>query len=128
MSNLPPFQTQYNKIIDAYFKDEIKPYDAEFCFCGNLCNNQDDWCRMPCLRHNDFMGYFGKDFVRMESALLLTIEKQCGNRSVYEHQEYENALFKGMAKALEILREIHQEHGEVTDEAPVFNKRILQGV
>jgi hypothetical protein len=30
------YKTAYNKIIDAYFKDEIRPYISKFCFCGTL--------------------------------------------------------------------------------------------
>lgn len=42
--------------------------------------------------------------------------------------DYENKLFNGMVAALEVLKQIHIEHGEVIDEEPVFTKRILQPI
>ncbi len=132
MSNLPPFQTQYNKIIDAYFKDEIKPLYAKFCFCGTLCNNTSKWFYSPRQEHRNSHGYIGAEFVYMEKALLDTMYLQLqfdDTVVMYEsHPKYESALFDGMVAALSALREIHISRGQVIDEAPVFNKRFLKGI
>jgi len=124
MDTLPKFSDSYNKVITAYFKDEIKPWDAKFCFCGTLCDNKEYWFKMPCISHNDFMGYTGKDFVRMEQALLYTI----AGFGVFTWKDegterYETAVFEGMCAALTELENIHKERGEITD-VPVLEKRV----
>ena len=30
------YNEAYSKIIDAYFRDEIRAMDSNFCFCGTL--------------------------------------------------------------------------------------------
>lgn len=42
MQRLTYFEAR-NKIIEAYFRDEIEPWECKFCFCGNLCNNTTEW-------------------------------------------------------------------------------------
>jgi len=37
------YKQAYDKIIDAYFKDEIKPMDSNFCFCGTLHGAKRGW-------------------------------------------------------------------------------------
>ena len=122
MNTLPKFSEQYDKIIDAYFKNEIKPYDAKFCFCGTLNNNDSRWCVSSFLKfHADFGNYKGVEYVRMENALFESIEYSLPNSP-----EYEDFLFKGMCAALEVLKQIHIEHGEVIDEVVPFTKRELE--
>lgn len=35
----PTFKEQYNKIVNAYLKGELNPWDGCACFVGNLLNN-----------------------------------------------------------------------------------------
>jgi hypothetical protein len=122
------YSQAYDKIIHAYFRDEIKPLDARFCFCGTLCNNSEGWVLDTVGRkHRDFGQYKGDEYVRMERALLDAIKSTSNGYSTKKTNpaEYEDALFAGMCAALEVLKQIHIERGEVIDEVPVFTKRDL---
>lgn len=141
------YKQAYNKIIDAYFKDEIKPFDAEFCFCGTLCKKRSSFWLGS--------GYSNKQLRMMEGALLVTLQKKTvgfigepvwvrdmclpGDQlafhlnnqegvtefQILEHPIYEDALFSGMSAALDVLKQIHIERGEIIDEVPEFVKREL---
>jgi len=39
----PTFREQYNKIVGAYLRDELKPLNSCACFVGNLLNNTAGW-------------------------------------------------------------------------------------
>ena len=127
------YQQAYNKIIDAYFKDEIKPFDAQFCFCGTLCGSS-DWL------YNREDSYSPAEYTKMELALFsglrsigLRIMQNQGSTAtpvmgildVITHARYEDALFAGMCAALEVLKEIHRERGENVDDVPEFTKRMI---
>lgn len=66
----------------------------------------------------------------MEFALVYTVNENKGNND-YDpkkhpyNEQYEAALFAGMSAALDVLKQIHIERGEVIDEVPVFTKRQL---
>lgn len=108
----------YDKIIEAYFKDEIKPWDAKFCFCGNLNDKAMLWGH----RVHDTNGYYTmSEYRSMEDALLTTDVARFEPDDV----EYEDALFAGMSAALDILKEIHRSRGENVDELPALTKRVL---
>lgn len=119
------YRQAYDKIIDAYFKDEIKPYSPKFCFCGTLCDNSMDWAKdsylsvMKGAPHNDFGNYTGFDYMMMERALFCQDGKLVGEFT-------EEVLFTGMCAALEVLKQIHKDRGENVDNVPVFTKRNLQ--
>lgn len=127
------YKQAYDKIIDAYFKDEIKPLHPCFCFCGTLCDGEIGWCRSPLDNHYDYKNYTGYEYVRLEKALIHTMriirdEVACFNLLYMEKTNpvaYEHALFDGMCAALDVLKQIHIERGEVIDEVPVFTKREL---
>lgn len=113
----------YDLIIQAYFKDEIKPYEPRFCFCGTLCNNNGAWSKDTCRlsRRNDFGNYSGDEYTKMEEALFDHVE-----RSRLPSADYETRLFNGMSAALDVLKEIHRSRGENVDEIPTpFTKRLL---
>lgn len=121
------YKQAYDKIIDAYFKDEIKPYDPAFCFCGTLCDNSVNWFLNPCTEHYTSHGYLGKDFVKMEVALWSTLINDEG-QPLHEEgtPEFELELFDGMSAALDVLKEIHESKGEIVDEPiETFKKREL---
>ena len=126
------YKEAYDKIIDAYFKDEINPYDREFCFCGTLARSS-AW-----LFSND---YNIGEFKRMEYALLSTImniiypndtDIYCQTRHdktkrdrLFSNPQYEDALFQGMCAGLDVLKQIHKELGENVVELPALTKRKL---
>lgn len=139
MNKLPSYATQYGKILDAYMKDEIKPFEPEFCFCGTLAPITDAWSDSESTWKTT--DYAFHEFEQMEEALLCTIDKETQNTGeiMYaaalqngkldfkkDHPNYENALFNGMSAALSVLKEIHEAHGEVIDAPPVLPIRSLQ--
>lgn len=111
----PTFKESYDKIVQAYYKDEIKPWDAQFCFCGTLCNNTDDW--MDIGGYYASHGYSGEELKRMEAALLEYIPLKPNNH-------YEKLLFKGMCAAVEELKKIHIERGENIDEQFLTKRKL----
>lgn len=116
------YNEAYNKIIDAYFKDEIKPQNPNFCFCGSLCGS-DRW------NFGDKL-YTLNQYEKMERALILELINSPNHKvdNVWQFipsKKYEDALFKGMSAALDVLKEIHRSRGENVDEGIVFKKREL---
>jgi hypothetical protein len=125
------YSQAYDKIIQAYFRGEIKPFDSRFCFCGTLSGSY-RW---------DDSGYTDNELMRMESTLLnqFPFVKYLGCKNVRSKsglfiseevermgdEAFESTLFAGMCAALEVLKQIHIERGEVIDEVPVFTKRDL---
>lgn len=131
------YRQAYDKIIEAYFKDEIQPFHPCFCFCGTLNNGSHDWIDDQICS----TGYTGFQLLAMEKALfiplqscgLILIDFAIGNCNKIEnwydlddHPNYEAALFTGMSAALDVLKEIHRSRGENVDEdIPAFTKREL---
>ena len=124
------YKQAFDKITEAYIKDEIQPFRNEFCFCGTLADGSAGW------RHRNINGYSVLEFVKMEDALLNTISANTGGgpswfralictSDMVEHSNYEDAIFLGMCAALEVLKQIHIERGEIIDETPTFTKRQL---
>ena len=120
------YKEAYNKVIDAYFRDEIKPYNPCFFFFFTLCDNDPSWYNfhagLPCdgepQTHYPSHRYSGEEFKRMEYALLSNISIDMSN--------YEDELFSGMVAALSVLKSVHKEHGENVDEEIPFVKRDLK--
>lgn len=119
-----PYTEQWQKITEAYMRDEIKPWDDKFCFCGTLAGNTNNW-------HNgwdevDFGQYKAQHYDRMEMALLQKLS--CRSFFLKPYREYENEVFEGMCDALEVLRQIHIEMGDPTaiDFGTPLQKRSLK--
>lgn len=156
MKILPNYQTQFNKITEAYIKDEIKPLDPQFCFCGTLSPDS-NWRNKELFTKHEY-DYSWNEFGEMEQSLFSTFTKEteweapgfvncnesCVNKRLLREEilvqieedetswlklaagdTYEDKLFNGMVAALDKLKEIHIRHGEVIDEQPIFQKRIL---
>lgn len=132
------YKQAFDMITEAYIKDEIKPYDNEFCFCGTLSHDS-NWRWED--YHKEFSyPYTNKEYLRMEYPLLHTLRnKTVGeiegysmflpcfdvDKNVINHPNYENALFEGMCNALDVLKQIHIERGEDVDESLKLPKREL---
>ncbi len=114
------YQQARDKIIQAYFRDEIKPLDAKFCFCGTLCDNKSEWHDPP--MHKPLLEYTGEQFRQMELALWLPFGV---SNILSSHPNYEEFLFLGMCAALDVLKEIHRSRGEDVDGVEVFKKREI---
>lgn len=111
------YKQAYDKIIEAYFKDEIKPYDPKFCFCGTLNKGCDDYWKTYDIKL-DGIYYYGAELQKLEEALFSKLPRYCPDRG-------EEKLFAGMCAALDVLKEIHRERGENVDELPTLTKRQL---
>jgi hypothetical protein len=120
------YKQAYDKIIEAYFKNQIKPLSADFCFCGTLAGGSNRWFGESCEWHKDFGNYKGREYVRMEVALFDGLKKSSGTEHWYNDMPgYEDALFSGMCAALDVLKQIHIERGEIVDDLPSLTKRVL---
>jgi hypothetical protein len=145
------YREAYDRIVDAYFKDQLNPFQSCACFIGNLLGSQ-IWsaCRgNPKLKQESdkvegllLINSFGYSIYQIElmednflNEIFFAIK---GYRYASPRNEgyasgqlmgekYENALFAAMSSTLDILKKIHEENGEVVD-APVFIKRELAKV
>jgi len=118
------YREAYDKIIQAYFNDEIKPMQPKFCFCGTLAGG-DNWGDYN-LSERPSELYLHEEFNKMEEALLDTMNNIHSIEDDFCKVKYEDALFIGMSAALDVLKEIHRERGENVDEVPtIFKKREL---
>jgi hypothetical protein len=127
------YSEAYDKIIQAYFKDEIKPANATFCFCGTLSGGS-GWKQ----EFEEIVEpYTYNEYGKMEKALFSAwpniIQISPGHVPSALHvinrsrrlPDFEDKLFEGMCAALEVLKQIHISRGEVIDETPSFTKRQL---
>lgn len=121
------YNEAYNKIIDAYFKDEIKPMQSRFCFCGTLSPNK-HWRN----QYGGFCPYTMVEYEKMETALFRGMAEKyvfsvegLNNYTWLTSENYEERLFDGMSKALGVLKSIHEKRGEIFDEQIQFKKREL---
>lgn len=132
------YKQAFDKITEAYIRGEIEPYNREFCFCGTIGHTQREigdflvgtW---------DYTKYSGEEYFKMEYALLtiirdstiddfkhdIYVQDEVARTIIRNHPNYETALFAGMSAALDVLKQIHIERGEVIDEVPEFVKRAL---
>lgn len=136
----PKFINQYNKIVRAYFKNELKPLASRCCFVGNLLNNNDKWGvgrtfdytlefvpsvpvknippqALTCLEQESNGFYSMEDICKLETIFLNTLDDRTRGK-------YENRLFEAMEAALSTLKELHEAKGEIVEEYN-FTKREL---
>lgn len=131
------YKKAFDKITEAYIKDEIKPMDRNTCFCGTLGWNTG----------NDY--YTRYDYKKMEWALLRRligiytdlVYLTPPQINIYGFQwvfcegvkegvepktkEYEDALFRGLCDALDVLKKIHIERGENVDGIQLVKREAI---
>ncbi len=132
------YKTAYNKVIDAYFKDEIKILNCQFCFCGTLNNNDRLW-----VQNKENLPYSYTEFSEMEKALFSTFsEIEWINNGLTDTmgdfdeddckdliENYEEKLFNGICAALDVLKQIHiNRNDETALEDIQFTQRKLETV
>ena len=125
------YKQAFDKITEAYIKEEIKPMRMDFCFCGTLA------CEV---KERDIGSYWDderyseQEYLRMEIALMKGLGAKrviggngwhIGTERPYD-ADYEERLFAGMCAALDVLKSIHKERGEEVESVPVFKKRFNQ--
>lgn len=143
------YKEAFDKITIAYIKDELNPWVNCACFVGNLLNNTDTWSNG---RYSDFNKriiairsiqkqskgfYLLEEILSLERIFLHTLNDNLlkpndifdpfnsTNQNKRKLPEYENALFKAMETTLEYLKQIHIKKGELIEETPILEKRIL---
>lgn len=120
------FKEAENLIFEAYFKDEILPFDNKYCFCGTLSPNE-SWAS-PII-NGIFMPYpyTLDEYTSMEGALFRGMSEviQDDRHQTMYHPKYEDAILLGMTYALNVLKDIHLKRGEVIDNSVNLKKRNL---
>lgn len=141
----PTYREQYDKIVDAYIKDKLKPWDCIACFIGNLLNGKDDWAHgrtmtrgtnnvLVCdISINDARVQLAQQCVDDESNGLYSLREICALEENFLNYISplgidgcsEQQLFEAMCSTLEMLRLIHISKGEDVDAIPL-TKRVLE--
>jgi hypothetical protein len=148
--NMKTFKEQFDKMTNEYIHGKVNPYQASFCFCGNLENHGVSWRAarnfddsvFPALKYlhgMEDLEYMPSQYTQMEQAFMHPITNYLYEKRVYVmlglaewvdeynagnivDEGYEDVLFEGFQNALAVLERIHRERGENVD-APVFVKR-----
>lgn len=149
----PTFREQYDKIVGAYMRNELRPFDSCACFVGNLLNRNHDWAKgrtfeskdldsptfavlgNPCyddgiqvfecqLRIEANSLYTPQEIIDLENLFLHTISEWWQEMNCEDEVVPEDRLFKAMEVTLKALRELHESKGEVIEDY-VFQKREL---
>lgn len=145
------FSEQKDKLINAYLKNEINPYDNCACFIGNLLNGNHGWAfarplSMKALGCSEqeckIRSYQAINTIMRESVGTYTLEeiynlektfmdiiKKGGVGSAYNNYtpKEEDVIFQAFSAALDHLQRIHESKGEVIEEFQ-FKQRKLQEV
>lgn len=142
------YQEQFNKLTEAYISGKVNPFQCKACFVGNLLGGsqwstlRETWKNFsldPDLKDQNIGGYSAEDIVLLEHVFMTTYVKN--HRYVKANPEYynknsncftkvsydidEDALFLAFEKTLALLKEVHEDMGEVINYNPVFKKRQL---
>ncbi len=142
------FREQFDKIVNAYMKNELVATVCTACFVGNLLNNKEHWAA----GRNVFTGRIAdlEDSMDIRKARLCILNEGGG---MYTHQEildleriflttlqegknynydlcikgdnFEARLFNAMEVTLEHLKQLHILKGEIIEDEPIFTKRQL---
>jgi hypothetical protein len=139
----PKFEEQYQKIVSAYYKNELRPMNSCACFIGNMFNNNRLWSniRTVCIGVDGFIvndeGLLyseSKSFIEIESNHLYTPQEIVDLENNFLKTSYpdrkssdytEESLFEAMQSTLEMLRKIHESKGEIIKDYS-FIKRELK--
>lgn len=148
------YASQFNKLTEAYIRNEVNPMTNCNCFVGNLLNNRPKWAahrffprilrvnpeslyrtKFTSLKSINYIleeqtnsFYTPSDILLLERMFLKTFLLSGGNEVAdwYNPLETdEDALFVAFEKTLDLLKEIHISKGEIIEEVPTFVKRQL---
>lgn len=143
------FKKAFDRLTEAYIKDQVNPFDQCACFVGNLLNGK-DWTNINLLNstreYENFYGFcipigfrtldhikrvlerecdsfYTPDNVDVLEKLFLKVYHQHGGR---RHQDIdEDALFKAFEVTLDLLKKIHESHGEVVDQYEFKQRQLI---
>lgn len=135
MSNKLTYVEARDKIWNAYFRDEIKPLEVDFCFCGTLAGGdvwEDGLCPLYARQEYGIMekALFSawSEIIWIDNADISVKDNRLDTIDIVNKElpDYEDKIFSGMLSALEVLKQIHRERGEVIPEdEPLLKKRNL---
>lgn len=135
-----------DKIWNAYFRDEIDPWNSNFCFCGSLAPNEfsfkgyKNWNNHDQEFRPEKHPYTLNEYAQMEIALFKHVGGMCsvighrkfgtGSYAITKyHSAFEEKLFSGMLAALEVLKSIHKSRGElIPEDETIATKRDLKPI
>jgi len=146
----PTFEEQYQKIVSAYYKNELNPLQSCACFIGNMLNNNETWSRgrdfynrshgwnimeecdksqvesaLECLKQESNSFYTIADIIKLEQNFLrISIPINC-IINAHGHKIREDNLFKAMESTLEMLREIHESKGEIVKDYNFVKREVV---
>lgn len=113
-------------ILQAYFAGKIRIMNANFCFCGTLSPDS-GWWRSENSFHT--YPYTLPEYAAMELALFSPFYEHATVQSVgriispfvsdaciAKIGNYDEKLFAGMCAALDVLKQIHINRGEIIDQ------------
>jgi len=125
------YRQAYDRIVDAYFKDEIRICDSCKCFVGNLLGGTYVWngcrtieSRLTTIHENTKSGML---LLNEYGYTPLQITQLEGVFMEFNTWDDEEDIFRGMCAALDMLKKIHEESGETVEPIP-FKKRELINV
>lgn len=147
------FIESYNKIVNAYLKDELEPLNACACFVGNLLNNSLHWGTTCSSENYQYLGtfndvkpqrrsyhidvirkesnnfYTSDDITRLEYNFLHAYGKASGFSWIkrYKDTRYEEELYRAMESTLLLLKQIHEEKGEIVEDYTFTKRELLCG-
>ncbi len=124
----PTFLEQYNKIVNAYLKNELNPMKPCGCFVGNLLNNSREWSLSSieeCVKKEANGFYTVEEIEKLEREFMFGDMNDGRWFSIQGKILDEEALYKSMERTLLMLKEIHESKGEIV-ESYTFSKRQLQ--
>lgn len=149
MNKRPTYAEQYEKIVQAYLKEQLQPFIECACFIGNLLNGKREWSRArrpdtPHV-HREFEEFVSPDLVLIPSvgpnvSIGLHCIKEEGG-GMYEVKDIiameqnflriynkgdksEDALFEAMCSTLEMLRQVHIDKGEIVESIPLKKREL----
>lgn len=139
------FKQQFDKLTEAYIRNEVNPYDSCACFIGNLLNNNDGWAdALACgtaravykpaeianaIRNenmlisvikNEAEGFYSPlDIVRLEKNFM---DFFWGRPRCIEPEEL---LFMAFDSTLDMLKQIHESKGEIVEPFEFKQRQLL---
>jgi hypothetical protein len=141
------FKEQFDKLTEAYIRNEVNPYEPCGCFVGNLLNRHQDWVTVrlswaspiadrslpfyedgyKCIKKESDGTYTPQEITDLEFLFMMTYEINGGTSSQTKSEKEEDALFIAFETTLDALKKLHEANGEKVDEF-TFKKRTLQTV
>jgi hypothetical protein len=145
----PTFQQQFDKITKAYFKNELQPFKACACFIGNMLNGNQDWRHgriffdngksLPynviivadTLEKESNLLYSMVDIVKLENNFLKKLKYSANEHQILDNGNViapsytEENLYKAMESTLVMLREMHEQKGEIVQDYSFVKRELV---